>query len=154
MTNLLATYTFLPWLRQGIASRIAQKDTFGPGLGAERAAVHVALQVNGQADFVSNDVSLLGPGDVIGIQPQAVVRTEPRAGTVDFEPNYLAAVDFYDEDFPWRYTPASAAQVNDSGQPVSDSSRTRLRPWIFLIVLEESEFTESSVLAGPLPSIT
>lgn len=154
MTNPVATYTFLPWLRQGIASRITQKDTFGPGLGAERAAVHVALQVNGQADFVANNVALLGPGDVIGIQPQAVVRTEPRAGTADFEPNYLAAIDFYDEDFPWRYTPAAAAQVDDSGQPVSNPSRTRLRPWIFLIVLEESEFTENSVLAGPLPSIT
>ena len=23
----------------------------------------------------------------------------------NFEPNYLAAIEFYDEDFPWRYTP-------------------------------------------------
>ena len=25
----------------------------------------------------------------------------------NFEPNYLAAIDFYDEDFPWRYTPVA-----------------------------------------------
>ena len=53
---------------------------------------------------------LVGPGDVTGLQARQVIRTEPRAGVTDFEPNYLAAVDFYDEDFPWRYTPIVAGR--------------------------------------------
>ena len=55
-----------------------------------------------------------------------------------------AAVDFYDEDFPWRYTPAAP-----------DASRLRLRPWITLVVLAENEFAEGKNIAGrPLPFIT
>ena len=50
-------------------------------------------------------VSLVGPGDIAGVNPQQVIRTEPRHSVTDFEPNYLAAIDLYDEDFPWRYSP-------------------------------------------------
>ena len=51
-------------------------------------------------------------------------------------------IEFYDEDFPWRYTPAAP----DGG---------KLRPWIALIVLKETEFTEGqNVLNRPLPYIT
>lgn len=154
MSDPLATYTFLPWLRQGIAAKISQPDTLGSGGPANRAAVRLALKVNDQADFVSNDVQLFGPGDVIGIHPQAVVRTEPRNWVTDFEPNYLAAIDFYDEDFPWRYTPAGAARLNAAGNPVTDNRQTKLRPWLFLIVVEESEFSEDRTPGVPLPAIT
>lgn len=154
MSDPLATYTFLPWLRQGIAAKIRQPDPLGPGGPAERAAVRIALKVNDQADFAANDVLLLGPGDVIGIHPQAVVRTEPRNWVTDYEPNYLAAIDFYDEDFPWRYTPAAAVQVDAAGGPVTDNRQTKLRPWIFLVVLEETEFSEGRPPGAPLPGIT
>jgi hypothetical protein len=36
-----------------------------------------------------------------------VVRTEPLNGITNFEPNYLALIEFYDEEFTWRYTPAA-----------------------------------------------
>lgn len=154
MSDPIATYTFLPWLRQGIAAKIGKADPLGPGGPAERATVRIALKVNGQADFAANEVALLGPGDVIGIHPQAVVRTEPRNWVTDFEPNYLAAIDFYDEDFPWRYTPAAATRVNAGGGPVADPRQTKLRPWIFLVVLEESEFGEGRPPGAPLSAIT
>ena len=74
--------------------------------------------------------------------PAPIIRTEPRAGVTNFESNYLAAVDFYDEDFPWRYTPVPASGL-------------QLLPWIALIVLSQSEFAEgSSVGNRPLPFIT
>ena len=56
-----------------------------------------------------------------------IVRTEPRHWIANVEPNYLAFIEFYDEDFPWRYTPA---------KPEGE----HLRPWIFLLVLKEDEF--------------
>ena len=63
-------------------------------------------------------------------------------GVTNFESNYLAAVDFYDEDFPWRYTPAPAPGL-------------QLCPWIALIVLKETEFAEGKNIANrPLPFIT
>ena len=55
---------------------------------------------------VAQDIALYGPGDIVGIDARAVIRTEPRDWITNFESNYLAAIDFYDEDFPWRYTPA------------------------------------------------
>ena len=74
MPNPVATYTFLPWLRQGIAAQITQVDTLGSGGPSERASVHMALTVNGQENFAAADVHLQGPGDVIGINPGAIVR--------------------------------------------------------------------------------
>lgn len=154
MSEPLSTYTFLPWLRQGIASRITDADTLGPGGPVERAALRISLKVNDEPDFATNQVHLLGPGDVIGMHPDAVVRTEPRNWVTDYEPNYLAAIDFYDEDFPWRYTPASAVQVDQSGNAVSDNRQTKLRPWLFLLALEETEFTEGRPPGAPLNAIT
>ena len=60
----------------------------------------------------------------------------------NFEPNYLPYIEFYDEDFPWRYTPAAP-----------DLGLHRLRPWLALIVLEEDEFRDAAVVSSrPLPA--
>ncbi|MCH5600860.1 hypothetical protein [Niabella ginsengisoli] len=85
---------------------------------------------------------MVGPGDVIGIHSDMIIRNEPRTGVSNFEPNYLPYVEFYDEDFPWRYTPASATGANN----------VSLRPWLSLVVLKESEF-EDTALQTPLKSI-
>ncbi|MGZ4835770.1 MAG: hypothetical protein ACXVZZ_09040 [Terriglobales bacterium] len=142
--ELLGTYSFLPWLRSGIANAIT-----APAAGP-RATLHVELQLSGPPvgggapllQPVTQDIQLYGPGDIVGIDARAVVRTEPRHWVTNFESNYLAAVDFYDEDFPWRYTPAPAQGL-------------QLLPWITLIVLSEDEFAEARNVAGrPLPFIT
>jgi hypothetical protein len=129
----IATYSFLPWLRAGVANTITAAD--GDATVKARASISVALQLTGQAvgggaplvQPVSQTIALYGPGDIVGIDSRAVVRTEPRNWITNFESNYLAAIDFYDEDFPWRYTPAAP-----------DNSGLKLRPWIALIVLKES----------------
>ena len=56
---------------------------------------------------ITRSVALFGPGDIVGIDTRAIVRVEPRDWITNFEPNHLAHVEFYDEDFPWRYTPAA-----------------------------------------------
>lgn len=143
--DLLGTYAFLPWLRQGVANAI----TAAPAAGT-RASIHVELDVAGTpvaggaplTQSVAQDISLYGPGDILGIDPRAVIRTEPRPGVTNFESNYLVAIDFYDEDFPWRYTPAPASGL-------------RLSPWIALIVLNQNEYAEGKNIANrPLPFIT
>jgi hypothetical protein len=142
--DLLGTYSFLPWLRQGIANAIT-----APAAGP-RATIHVELQLSGNPvaagppllQPVTQDIQLYGPGDIVGVDSRVVVRTEPRAWVTNFESNYLAAVDFYDEDLPWRYTPAPAQGL-------------QLLPWITLVVLKEDEFAEAKNIAGrPLPFIT
>jgi hypothetical protein len=119
-SDQIATYTFLPWLRQGLVSKIKTQDNLGAGAGpGERALVRISLQVNGDPNFVSQNVQLIGPGDVLGISPRAIVRSEPRNWVTDFEPNYLAFIEIYEEDFPWRFTPARAVQRNAAGNPVT-----------------------------------
>jgi hypothetical protein len=78
---------------------------------------------------VPKTVQLQGPGDVTGFDPRAVVRTDPKHSADDYEPNYTPIIEFFDEDFAWRYSPASAA------------AHERLRPWICLVVLTRDEFT-------------
>jgi hypothetical protein len=67
------------------------------------------------------DLTLYGPSDVIGIDPRLVVRTDPKPNVTNFEPNYLAVVDFDPPDFPWLLTPAHA------------DGTEHLRPWLVLV---------------------
>jgi hypothetical protein len=146
----IATYSFLPWLREGVANTITAAD--GDNTVKTRATINVTLQLTGQAvgggapltQPLSQNVALYGPGDIIGIDSRAIVRLEPQNWITNFESNYFPAIDFYDEDFPWRYTPATA-----------DGTGLKLRPWIALIVLTEKEFQEGQNGGSrPLPYIT
>lgn len=125
----IARYTFLPWLRRGLANRMA-----APSDGAVRGTVEVRLEVSDgeqNLDVPPRSLQLIGPGDVTGINRDQVIRTDPRSAPFvsDFEPNHLVFVEFKDEDFPWRYTPVPP-----------DTGRHRLAPWIVLAVLRENEF--------------
>lgn len=147
MSHPLATYTFLPWLRQGLSNSIVQTETTpNPTL---RAAVDVRLTIRSEgvagvvpdANLATTTVQLHGPGEILGLDPALVFKTEPRHWITNFEPSTLAHIEFYDEDFPWRYTPARA-----------NSGTHRHLPWIMLVVLEEGEFSEGQG-QGPSPFI-
>ena len=154
MSDLIATYSFLTLAAAG--NRLQDQD---PGQSGHRAGTGRACfgpycaAGKRRSQFRFPECAAHRPGDVIGINPRVIVRTEPRRWVTDFEPNYLAFIEFYEEDFPWRFTPARAVQVNAAGNPVSSPQQTKLRPWIFLLVLAEGEFEEVSGLSGPLPVI-
>ncbi len=136
-------YNFFSWSRRGISANVIEKDTLGAnsGVQVERAQVPVDITLNGNLAVPTMNFTLQGPGDIIGINADMVVRTEPRDGISNYEPNYLPYIEFYDEDFPWRYTPAS-----------STADQRKLRPWVSLIVLKETEF-EDTKQQKPLRSI-
>ncbi|MBA3315746.1 MAG: hypothetical protein H0T47_20975 [Planctomycetaceae bacterium] len=140
--NEIANYTFLPWLRQGLASQIS-------GQSGSRATVTVDLSLSGDnvdggednRPPIHQDVEIYGPGDIVGIDQSSIIKVEPRNWITNFEANYLPYIEFYDEDFPWRYSP-----VTPNGH--------RLHPWITLVVLRETEFTEGKNIKNrPLPYI-
>lgn len=147
MDQPIATYSFLPYLRQGLAGHIISAD--GDDTVKVRAAAHVSLTLSGEGIGavpplpVDKDVAIYGPGEIVGIDPRVIVRTAPREWITNFEPNYMPFIEFYEEDFPWRYTPAAA-----------DTTSHRLRPWIALVVLAEGEFDEQAMIPSrPLPFI-
>ena len=164
MTFELPEYSFLPWSRRGISTRVDQTDHLGatPAAGPkDRASMTASITVESVPvpgavaigpSAVSRQVSLVGPGDVKSFRPDVVLRVAPVPGSVNATPGELAYVEFYDEDFPWRYTPARATTDH------------RLRPWVVLLVLAEGEYTltpvpgQVSILtvtdAAPLPELT
>jgi hypothetical protein len=146
MSDTLATYSFLPWLRQGLANNITTGETSDVKL---RAGIEVILKVKptkAEGSSTSEDlidvtkkVQLYGPGDIVGIDSKVIVKTEPHNWITNFEPNYLPYIDFYEEDFPWRYTPA---------RPLGE----RLTPWLTLVVVKEDEFEDGANMKDkPLP---
>lgn len=144
MSEEIGTYSFLPYLRTGLANHVAAPTD----PNARRGQISVTLNVAGTGltnpapQPVETHIELYGPGDIIGIDSKAIVKTEPHNWVTNFEPNYLPYIDFYDEDFPWRYTPAAAASA-------------RLTPWITLLVLSEDEFDDGkNMLNRPLNYLT
>lgn len=132
----VGTYSFLPYLRQGLANSLQST-------GGTRGTFTVDLNVVGDAitsPVGQKRVEIYGPGDVVGIDTRSIVKTDPHEWITNFEPNYLAFIDFYSEDFPWRYTPSPPAGK-------------RLNTWISLVVFEEGEFAEGPHVVGqPLPT--
>lgn len=126
----IATYTFIPWLRQGLANQIN-------GQSGVRATIPVKLVLSGEKvgggtetlPEITKNIEIYGPGDIAGLDPKAIIKVEPHNWITNFEPNYLPYIDFYDEDLPWRYSPVSPAQH-------------RLAPWMALVVLKENEFKD------------
>jgi hypothetical protein len=119
-----AVLSFLPWVRQGAAAAITVADTLGAAPLPPVAGVAAALTLNG-APVTTPTITLRGPAEVVGIDANQVLRTDPYPGTTDFEPNCFPSVEFDRPDFPWLFTPAKA---NDKGQ---------LRPWLCLVVIEQ-----------------
>lgn len=122
-----AQVLFLPWLRQGLAARLANADTLATSLPASTDLTVTLGVTNTPANNPGATVRMRGPGDVIGIDPRQVVRTEPSAGSTDFEALDLAAIEFDNPDLPWLFTPAAA------------DAQGRLRPWLCLVAVRQQE---------------
>lgn len=132
MSGPLASYAFLPWLRRGLAGGIERQD--GDMTGAPRASVplQVTLNADGQPRDIPVPLALYGPGEILGIDRRNAIRTVPKPGEIDADPNYFVWAEFDQADFPWRYTAASAA------------STRRLRPWLVLAVLRAEEILDEA----------
>jgi hypothetical protein len=127
-------YRFLPWTRRGLATGIVQPDVAASRV---HATVSVGITVTGVGE-PGTQLTLHGPGDIIGIDPRLIVRMEPRSGATDVEPNYLAAVEFDPPDFPWMFTPTMAG------------ADQRLRPWCVLVVVDNSVVAAPHLTSGAL----
>jgi hypothetical protein len=137
----VAQYRFLPWSRRGLAAEVGGADT--GGALPVRATVHAGVTVTG-AGTTGIDLSLYGPGDILGIDTRLIVRTDPRPNSTDAEPNYLPAIEFDPPDFPWAFTPARPGAGD------------RLRPWLVLVCVDRAVVSPPQVslqggVRGPLP---
>ncbi len=134
--------TYLPWMRRCIAASITTIDTLDNTLPA-RVSFRVGV-VGGDAAGLPAEpsglnVQLYGPGDILGIDPQEIIRIEPERLANDFMPNNFVCIEFDTPDFPWLFTPA----VPNNNQ--------QLRPWLCLVVLPKDEKIIEFLPGMPLP---
>src|SRR5688500_15350050 len=94
----IARYQFLPWSRKGLASTIIEKDDLGTRQATTKERAEMKLSVALNDSVLIKQFALIGPGDIIGFSRDMIIRTEPQHWINDFEPNYLAFAEFYDED--------------------------------------------------------
>ncbi len=130
---------FLPFLRQGLATLADHNKV--PG---QRMVIPVKLTVAAsdntnnttKTGIVEKEITLLGPGDVLGINENNISRLAPSPNTNNFEATQTPFIEFSDPDFLWRF---SSLQTAD---------KTHWVPWLTLIVLkaesgrEEGEFVK------------
>jgi hypothetical protein len=141
----ISKYAFLPHLRKGLTVFLTTPD--GGSETTSRSSVNIKLDVKGNKsdqEFVDKDIDLYGPADVVGIDPNSIVRTEPHDGSEDFLSNFLSFIEFYEEDFPWAYNPFA---------PEGVTPNKKLRPWLTLAVLEFDEFDNINTKSTSLGAI-
>ena len=114
--------TFYGWHRSGLFA-LAK----GPAVaGRLQAALPVTLVDVDDASRTSPPggapFELLGPGDVRGLLPGAIVKRVPAPGTSDAVETKAAHIEFAATDLPWRYSP----ELGNASQGV--------RPWLVLVV--------------------
>ena len=140
---------FLPYVRQGLTT-LAEHDKV-PG---KRMVIPVKLTVAAsdttnnttKTSTVEKEISLFGPGDVIGINENIISRMAPSPNTHNFETSLIPFIEFSDPDFLWRF---SSLQTVDKKNWI---------PWLSLIVLktgnnqEEGEFEIVQNSQKALPS--
>lgn len=145
-------YAFVSFTRQGIINSVPGIADLSAGKNISEVKGHVKvsarLTLNTGAEIDKNNIELYGPGDITGIQRKAILRTDPEHYCTNFEPNYLAAIEFYEEDLPWCFSPTT---INGR------DNTARLTPWLALIVVEEKTELEGENPASetqPLPSFS
>ena len=144
--------TFLPWVQPTLLHAANNPGTSAPAAPAGQrpsVALGVRLAIGEQSPALetvstANRAEIYGPGDVLGLSQRAILGTTPAPGLVGFAAGQLAAIEFKDEDLPWRYSTLQTATTPP--EPL---------PWCMLLVLKEdgTEYARQPLAGEPLPSI-
>ena len=97
--------------------------------------VQVSVTMSSGGPPIPVTVGLYGPGEVVGLDPRQILRTDPSPGAQEVEPNYFPLIEFAAPDLPWMFTPTGA--VNN-----------RLAPWLVLVVVPAADAEVSPAVGG------
>lgn len=124
---------FLSYLRKGLGQYI---DKNSQPSNNSRATINLKVIMEGKPVGDSNQspeeferqLSLVGPADVKQVNPGIISQIYPPAiNTERFNSNFMPYMEFFEADFPWRYTPLPAKGVNCT-------------PWLVLVAVTEDEY--------------
>lgn len=126
--------------RKGVSNFLTDPDNLNGSESAKkyRGTVEVSLELKGsQSDAnkegsgtpsVSRTMEVYGPSEVLGISESSIRNIVPDPKSDPMSCGYMPYIEFYDSDFPWRYTP-----LKPNGK--------KLRPWLSLVVCKEGEYS-------------
>jgi hypothetical protein len=130
--------TFFGWWQPAGAAAVFSGTLHAGRLSAELELT--ASDLDRPSDKATRTLryDLLGPGDVTGLAPAAVVHTYPSPGARNVEIDKAVYAELAAADLPWRHT-------------VDRPQGKALRPWIVLLVgtAEEIEVTGETVRLQP-----
>jgi hypothetical protein len=134
------TLLFFGWWRPPAAEGVS-----GAALAHGRLRGELTLTARDLDDTTDNATrdlayDLVGPGDVTGLAPEAVVHTFPARGAINVEHDKAVYAELAAPDLPWRY---SVALPQGSAQ----------RPWLALLVGTSDELTVQGSVAILQPSV-
>ncbi|MEO8903603.1 MAG: hypothetical protein ABI488_15180, partial [Polyangiaceae bacterium] len=145
------TLSFYSFVRRGLATAFTNTDAGSANAAETTITFNVApggVASTDTPNVAQANLSLVGPGDIVGLDPNVVVRVSPKANDFDAEYIPYALIEFDQADLPWRYTPAKEA-----GDVTSQTDQ--LRPWFSLVVLPATEASiQAPTPAQKLPLLT
>ena len=125
----------LPNLRKGLSKNIEQNLTdqngFRAGFMLRADFKGVKSSDDSSASVKTDSISrerkfiLAGPADIKSVNQAAISQVVPVHNSSGYSKDYMPYVEFYEEDFPWRYTPL----------PSSD----KLKPWLLLLACKSAD---------------
>ena len=131
---------FFGWWRPPGAAAVSSGALTAGRLSATLALT--ARDLDNASDSASRTLSydLLGPGDVTGLAPGAVVHTYPSAGALNVEVEKAVYAELAAPDLPWRHT-------------VALPQGKALRPWMVLLVGTPDEIEVAGTTVRLQPSV-
>lgn len=133
-TMSMAAYDFVPYALTGLSAAMVT-----PATGA-RASTHVTVPIEddkGGSDAAGTDVTIYGPGDVLGVDGGQIVRRYPAPGSTNAEETFHAHIELDRTEIPWAF----------SAQTPGDT----MRAWLALVALERDEVEWEPMQAGLQP---
>ncbi|WP_404392583.1 DUF3892 domain-containing protein [Humibacillus xanthopallidus] len=130
---------FLPWVRAGLSAGFPSAASL-PARG--QVTVTAVLGADGAGVTVPGEIATFGPGDVLGLDGEQVIRRFPAPDTDGAETTGFACVELDNPDAPWAFT---------TGGPDGDG---RLRPWLVLVVVPAPPADVTRKADHPLPVLT
>ncbi len=83
---------FIPWIRSGLAG-LAEGNSGEITIDLSLTAQRADGQGQDAQDLTSRAVRLAGPGEVVALGPDQLLRRDPAPGAREVEPNYFASVE-------------------------------------------------------------
>lgn len=131
----MAAYDFVPYALTGLSAAMQT-----PPAEVNRALTHVTLPISddrGGEASAERDVTLFGPGDVLGVDDGQIVRRYPPPGSTNAEETFHAHIEFDRPELPWAFSAHAAGE--------------RMPAWLALVVFERDEVEWEPAATGLQP---